>query len=111
MSTEQPTIDEFGDAQPPAATQRREALSGRGAAYRPSDDERSQTPATAPENCCLNCGSDISSKTARVIGDNDGCVPGCVGCVDLYRTTAQVVAAIRNGRDGAGIDPTAGGRR
>jgi len=54
------------------------------------------------ENCCRHCGREIGAQTARVIGDGDGTVPGCVGCADSwepsgfrYGTTTALVAAIR----------------
>jgi len=35
---------------------------------------------------CRTCERQLPAKTARVCGDNDGCVPECKHCVDYYIT-------------------------
>ena len=35
---------------------------------------------------CRTCERELPAKTARVCGDNDGCVPECKHCVDYYIT-------------------------
>ena len=35
---------------------------------------------------CRSCERELPAKTARVCGDNDGCVPKCKHCVDYYIT-------------------------
>lgn len=44
----------------------------------------------ADENCCRNCERELSASQARVVGDNDGCVPQCDECSD-YHTVATAV--------------------
>lgn len=67
MSSErdQPTIDSYGGPQPVADW-------------------------SEPENECRNCGADIDSQTARLVGDNDGCVKGCVDCREQVLDEHQV---------------------
>lgn len=43
-----------------------------------------------PHNECRECGRELTSEQARVIGDNDGCVPQCDRCTD-YHTVATAV--------------------
>lgn len=78
MSSErdQPTLGSFASTPSP----HEERLDGVGAEYVGADDA---TPAQRPhaaENQCRNCGSSIRSHVARVVGDNDGCVPYCAEC-------------------------------
>jgi hypothetical protein len=35
---------------------------------------------------CRSCERELPAKTARVCGDNDGCVPECKHCVDYHIT-------------------------
>jgi len=111
MSTDQPTLSELDSAADEGAALHEQTLGERGAAYAPSDNANASAPQQDPENECLNCGESIPSHIARVLGNNDGCVPACVSCADGYDCTARVLKAVRSDQDGAGIDPTAGGRR
>jgi hypothetical protein len=69
-----------------------------------SERKRERLAFNPTENCCRNCGREIGGQTARVIGDGDGTVPGCIGCSDAWEpsgfrfaTTTALVAAIRRG--------------
>lgn len=72
MSVDQPTLTDFAgmdDAQP---------------TDEPEPAHGDVTPAYGtPEQECLNpgCRNDVPDGVARVMGDNDGCVPGCPECV------------------------------
>lgn len=44
----------------------------------------------ADENCCRNCERELSAAQARIVGDNDGCVPQCDEC-SQYHTVATAV--------------------
>lgn len=114
---EQPTLDVFDiDEQ---VDPHEEALANRGAAYRPErgDDNWSRPP----EDECLNCGRDVSPQIARVLGDNNGCIPGCASpecrkqviddgvlSEDSHQVTARVVRTIRSNDGGESV---VGGRR
>jgi hypothetical protein len=39
-----------------------------------------------PSNQCRSCGTEIDPYVARVIGDNDGCIPVCPECHDGRHT-------------------------
>jgi hypothetical protein len=43
---------------------------------------------TRKHNQCRGCGREIDSELARVIGDNDGCVPRCKHC-SQYQTSGN----------------------
>jgi len=89
MSTEQPALTDFVAEQEPQDTAEREPA------------VVDTTPAYGqPEQECLECGSDVPDGIARVMGDNDGCVPACPGCLDGI---SQWFVAIQRGR-GNGYD-------
>jgi len=107
MSTDQPELSDFAAVD--AATAHEDALDGVGAAYAADETATASAPQQERENVCLNCGSDLEARTARVIGDNNGCVPACadeecrkdalgeIGLAhDSYRETARVAAAVRS---------------
>lgn len=53
----------------------------------------------ADENQCQNCGYQLTTREARVLGDNDGCVPQCAHC-SQWETLATAVHAERVGYGG-----------
>lgn len=118
MSTDQPELSDFGGVD--AAALHEETLDGVGAAYAPSESAAPSASQQQPENVCLHCGSSILPHVARVVGDNNGCVPACDDCrgdflsdEDLKRGNfAGTVALINKLRSMKhdGIDPNGGGR-
>lgn len=120
MSTDQPELSSFGADDTPALHE--ETLDGVGAAYTADDTAAASAAQQAPENRCLNCGASIDSKTARVVGDNNGCVRACVECRDdvlddenyergNFSGTVAVVHHLRSMERGGLIDHNGGGRR
>ncbi len=75
MSTDQPELSDFGGVD--AATPHEDALEGVGAAYVPREEATPSAPRQEPESICLNCGADVEPRIARVLGDNNGCIPVC----------------------------------
>jgi len=114
---EQPTLDAFDTRSPAELT-----LEGTGAQYRGVTARDAAAATATPEKVCRNCGEPVPSTIARVLGDNDGCVPACPHCradvldeEDLDRGNhgqyARLLKMVRGSETGIGIDPTAGGRR
>jgi len=60
-------------------------------AQKPTERARNENRERASERAqlqdqCRSCERELPAKTARVCGDNDGCVPECKHCVDYYIT-------------------------
>jgi len=77
MSTDQPTLQEFGGAEF-RSRRRREIILAEGGVYG-RDRSQAHEP-DAPEGVCLNCGKEIAPGVGRVMGDNDGNVECCADC-------------------------------
>jgi len=104
MSTDQPTLSESIDRQAERTRQRAsEQLAGQGAVYGRQGDAAAVDSDPVPK--CLGCDRDLvdvagspqhAREIARVVGDNDGHVPGCPECVehrDYGRTISSVASA------------------
>lgn len=98
MSTYQPGLDQFDtreEIQKPEPEHER-VLRDRGAVYgQPS--ERASKEVSGPSNVCLNCDVAIPYDVARVVGDENGCVPVCGGCDETRGSTVQAVAEFHRG--------------
>lgn len=86
MSTDQPTLEDYAADPEPVAGQT------------PTDD----LSCFAPDGDCRNCGADVSDEVLRVVGDNDGRVPGCARCVidrtgNRFVSTASTLNSLRHG--------------
>lgn len=114
---EQPTLDAFDTVRP---HERR--LADEGARYGTRGSESTDAPQRRPERVCLNCGADISKRVARVVGDNDDCVPACEQCrgdvlsqdqmdSQEYQDTLRLNLYLLNEKRGITVDNSAGGRR
>lgn len=68
---------------------RKEVLQG-GARYGKSSG-RTTKESTGPTRVCLTCDAEIPHDVARVVGDDDGCVPVCGDCDDRCRNTVPAV--------------------
>lgn len=122
MSTDRPTLGDFcSNGESPGALHK-QTLADAGAVYTADATPAPTAPQQAPQNACHNCGHDVPSHVARVVGDNNGCVPACDHCrsdvlsdEDLLRgnhsTTVALVHRVRGEMRGDGVDPNGGGRR
>jgi len=110
MSTDQPTLTESIDRQAERTRQRAaQALEDRGAAYGRGVEATAAAPPAEPH--CRGCERPLAEvaqspqrarELARVVGDNDGCVPGCPECVETRyegHEVATITTAAEMARD------------
>lgn len=93
MSSEQASLSDVADLS--ADKSERGAVYGRKSPVRPES--------RGVRRKCLECGNDVPGHVARVMGDNNECVPACPECSEQ---AVRWLAAIRIGR---GSDSRDGG--
>lgn len=100
MSTEPSTLSDFSDE-----TGEETAREFDGAMYGRTRDADAFEPKQT-SHICKHCESDVAPFVARVVGDNDDCVPVCSKCAvrddrstsDEFDSTTRAVKSYRRGR-------------